>query len=163
MSMRIEGLQELIRKIDRAANGELKRDMHTWLDAQGFQFLEEVQREVIRLEVVDTRRMLNSFTRGDSENVWKFTQGGLTLEVGTGVKDYPRLVNDGHFQQRRFVPGRWQGDRFIYDRNADTGMMLKAKWIEGKHFWENALFIFEAMFERSLQRNLDDWMQRLVR
>ncbi|GED14872.1 HK97 gp10 family phage protein [Aneurinibacillus migulanus] len=157
----LKDLDSFVKQINRVADGELKRDMAVWLEATGFQFLEEIQREIIRLEVVDTRRLLTSFTKGDSGNVWQITKGGLSLEIGTNV-DYARFVEEGHAQSRRWLPGRWEGGSFVYDKDAKTGMMLKAKWIEGRHYFDNALSIFEEIFGKSLERNLDHWIERLV-
>jgi hypothetical protein len=170
----LKELNAFVKAIDNAADGELKRDMNNWLEGVGFQFLEEVRREIIRLQVVDTRRLLDSFIKGEDKNIWEIRKGGLALEVGSDV-DYARAVNDGHFtidpdlgKDRRWVPGYWDGDKFVYDRNAKdangkpTGMLIKFTWIDGKEFFENALFIFEEMFGRSLERNLDGWIKRLA-
>jgi len=67
-------------------------------------------------------------------------------------------ANDGHFQNKRFVPGYWNGDRFVYDTAANSGMMLSAKFIPGTHYWDNALAIFDKMFEKSLDRLLQKWL-----
>ncbi|EEM68486.1 hypothetical protein bthur0009_54820 [Bacillus thuringiensis serovar andalousiensis BGSC 4AW1] len=67
------------------ANG-LDQNVALWLEASGFQFLEEVQNQIISLAVVDTRRLLNSFTKSDSNNIWRSSDGGLVLEVGTNVE-----------------------------------------------------------------------------
>ena len=68
------------------------------------------------------------------------------MEIGTRV-EYARWVNDGHSQQPgRFIPGVWSGDRFIYTPGADSGMVLKASFVEGSHFFDHAEAAFEAMF-----------------
>ena len=52
---------------------------------------------------------------------------------------YARYVNEGHSQQPgRFIPGTWKGDKFRYDPKAKTGMVLKASYVEGKHFVEKS-------------------------
>lgn len=87
---------------------------------------------------------------------------GLTLEVGTNV-NYANYVEKGHWTNpqgtaQRFVPGYWEGDRFIYDKNAESGMVLKQKWIEGKHYFESALRIYETIFKESTERKLQQWI-----
>ncbi|WP_063564827.1 HK97 gp10 family phage protein [Paenibacillus sp. O199] len=161
----IRGLDELISGLDRAANGGLRQEYAVWLDAMGFEFLELIQDEIIRTKTVDTRRLLNSFDRGDGDNVWSMSNGGLRLEVGTNL-EYAQFVNDGHWTtkegvQQRWVPGRWHGERFDYDPGASTGMMLRRQWIEGTHYWDTALMIFERLFERSLERRLQEWLDAL--
>ncbi|HDR4568981.1 HK97 gp10 family phage protein [Bacillus paranthracis] len=156
-----QGFREFSRKLDRMANG-LDQQVALWLEASGFQFLEEVQNQIISLGVVDTRRLLNSFTQGDSGNVWRSSDGGLVLEVGTNV-EYAKIVNSGHQQVRRFVPGRWEGHNFEYDPHAPTGMMLTAKFIEGRPYWDNAVAIYERMFQRSFDRQFKQWVQNGAR
>ncbi|MBO1583126.1 HK97 gp10 family phage protein [Bacillus sp. XF8] len=153
----IQGFREFSAKLNRMSSG-LDRQVALWLEASGFQFLEEVQIQIIALGVVDTRRLLNSFDKGDSDNVWRSSDGGLVLEVGTNV-EYAKLQNDGWQQVRRFVPGRWEGHNFEYDPNAPTGMMLTAKFIEGRTYWDNAVAIYERMFQRSFDRQFRRWVQ----
>ncbi|PER24644.1 phage portal protein [Bacillus cereus] len=155
------GFREFSAKLNRMASG-LDRNVALWLEASGYQFLEEVQNQIISLAVVDTRLLLNSFTKGDGENVWRSSDGGLTLDVGTSVS-YAKVVNDGHQQVRRFVPGRWEGHNFEYDPHAPTGMMLTAKFIEGRPYWDNAVAIYERMFQRSFDRQFKQWVQNGAR
>ncbi|MGE6260873.1 HK97 gp10 family phage protein [Heyndrickxia sporothermodurans] len=162
--MKIKGLEELINKLNRAANGGLKEQMALWLEGMGMEFLDVIQDEIIRTNTVDTRLLLNSFKRGDGENVFELKSGGLVLHVGTNV-EYASYVNDGHFsidpsknQDRRWVPGHWKGDKFEYDPNADTGMLLKFQWIDGSGYWDNALVIFEKMFKKSLEKKVQQWL-----
>ncbi|PFS53470.1 HK97 gp10 family phage protein [Bacillus mycoides] len=150
------GFREFSAKLNRMANG-LDQNVALWLEASGFQFLEEVQNQIISLAVVDTRLLLNSFTKGDGENVWRSSDGGLTLDVGTSVS-YAKVVNDGHQQVRRFVPGRWEGHSFEYDPHAPTGMMLTAKFIEGRPYWDNAIAIYERMFQTAFDRQFRQWV-----
>ncbi|KAB2460785.1 HK97 gp10 family phage protein [Bacillus sp. CH126_4D] len=150
------GFREFSAKLNRMANG-LDQNVALWLEASGFQFLEEVQNQIISLGVVDTRLLLNSFTKGDGENVWRSSNGGLTLDVGTSVS-YAKVVNDGHHQVRRFVPGRWEGHNFEYDPHAPTGMMLTAKFIEGRPYWDNAIAIYERMFQTAFDRQFRQWV-----
>ncbi|PDY50282.1 MULTISPECIES: HK97 gp10 family phage protein [Bacillus cereus group] len=150
------GFREFSAKLNRMANG-LDQNVALWLEASGFQFLEEVQNQIISLAVVDTRLLLNSFTKGDGENVWRSSNGGLTLDVGTSVS-YAKVVNDGHQQVRRFVPGRWEGHNFEYDPHAPNGMMLTAKFIEGRPYWDNAIAIYERMFQTAFDRKFRQWL-----
>ena len=53
---------------------------------------------------------------------------------------YAGWVNYGHPQQpRRFIPGEWKGDKFKYIPDHKTGMVLKASFVEGKHFVEKSI------------------------
>ena len=86
------------------------------------------------------------------------------MEVGTNL-EYAAFVNDGHWTNprgvaRRWVPGYWEGDRFIYDPQAKTGMALKQHWVEGAHYFEGALRAFEPVFKASAEAKLHEWMQK---
>lgn len=162
MSFSIQGLNHLMRRLEQATNGELKEQFGLWLEAMGMEFLDLIQDEIIRTETVDTRRLLNSFDKGNGQNVWQLSHGGLTLEVGTNV-EYAQAVNDGHWTTpngvaQRFVPGHWSGSRFNYDPSANTGMVLRRRFVQGKHYWDSALAIFDKMFEKSLEKKLQQWL-----
>lgn len=46
---------------------------------------------------------------------------------------YASYVEYGHRQQPgRFIPGHWEGERFIYDPEAKSGMVLKNSWVKGR-------------------------------
>ncbi|NRF44454.1 HK97 gp10 family phage protein [Bacillus subtilis] len=163
--MKIKGIDQFIQSLNRASRGGLKGKYEEWLEAMGFEFLDIIQDEIIRTKTVDTRRLLNSFQKGDQDNIFSMTKGSLKLDVGTNL-EYASYVNDGHFtidpsknQDRRWVPGRWKGDRFEYDpAERKTGMLLKFQWVDGSGFWDNAMTIFQLMFERSLERKLQQWI-----
>jgi hypothetical protein len=151
-----------VARLKEAGRGDFKKDLTLFLHGLGADFLQIVQDEIIRRKVMDSRLLLASFSQGDEGNVWEIGMDGLTLQVGTNVK-YAQYVNDGHWAnpkgvERRFVPGRWEGNRFIYDPNSDTGMVLKQQWIEGAHYWESAIKIFEKVFPKLLEKKLQEWL-----
>ena len=148
--------------VDRAARGDFRNEFEQFLEGVGNEFLRILQDEIVRRQVMDSRLLLASFERGSDGNVWELTDGGLTLEVGTNLT-YAGYVNDGHWtnekgQEGRWVPGRWEGDRFIYEPGAKTGMYLKQKWVTGKHYWESALRILDTIFPELLETKLQQWI-----
>jgi len=158
----IEGLDEFIARIDSARHGAFKAEVANWLQEKGLDFLDIVQRQIIETDTIDTERLLNSFKIGTKDNVWITSSDGLSLEVGTNV-EYAVWVNSGHWTtpkgvSQRWVPGSWSGNKFTYDPNATTGMMLKRKWVDGKHYWDSAQLIFSNMFDKDLDRKLDEWI-----
>lgn len=160
----ITEIQAFFKKMDQAARGDFNKELVEWMEAIGIDFLNQVRNEIIRKQVVNTRLLLNSFQKGSKGNVWKVSHGGLTLEVGTNV-EYARFVNDGHWTNKqgvsqRWVPGYWSGDRFIYDPSAKTGMLLKQKFVPGKHYWESASHIFQKIFDASLEKKMDEWIKK---
>ena len=161
--MNLRGMEQVMSKLERLADPDLKRQFALWLEASGFEFLDIVQDEIIRAQVVDFRNLLNSFKKGDQENVWVIKNGGLTIDIGTNVK-YAKFVNDGHWLnpsgvEKRWVPGRWNGERFEYDPSSDTGMLLKQQWVEGQPYWDQAVAIFERIFAASFERKFRQWIQ----
>lgn len=157
-------IDRFMKKFKKAAGKEFKKNLSEWLEAMGFEFLDIIQDEIIRTKTVDTRLLLNSFQKGSSNNMWSISNGGLTLEIGTNL-EYAVYVNDGHFTTKqgieaRWVPGRWVGDKFIYERGAQTGMLLRRKYVEGSHYWDNAIKIYEKIFHKSLDRNLQEWLNK---
>lgn len=155
-------LRGFIDRLERAASGDFKRQLELWIDGLGQDFLRIVQDEIIRRKVLDTRLLLASFHKGGDSGLWELSDGGLTLEVGSTL-EYAGYVNDGHWTnpkgvERRFVPGYWNGDRFIYDPAAEGGMVLKQHWVEGKHYFDSALTILENIFPGIFEAKLQEWL-----
>lgn len=151
-------------RLKQAGNGDFERELRLFIEGLGYEFLRIIEDEIIRMEAVDTRLLLNSFQKGGGENIWELSNGGLKLEVGTNVK-YAAYVNDGHWANPqgvavRFIPGKWSGDRFIYQRGSDEGMILRQQWVEGYHYWESGIKILEKMVPDFLEAKLQDWMNR---
>lgn len=156
-------LTDFFNKLDVAGKGEFKKELMKFVDGIGNEFLRIVEDEIIRCNAMDTRLLLNSFHKGAEENVWIISDDGLQLEVGTNV-EYASYVNDGHWtnkkgQAMRWVPGVWSGDRFIYTPGAKTGMLLKQKWVEGKHYFDSAVRIIEKMIPEYMEKQLNQWIK----
>ena len=155
-------MKEFFEKCRRAGNGVFKRELSLFLEGISLEFLRIIEDEIIRLKVMDTRLLLNSFHKGEDENVWRLSDSGLTLEVGTNV-EYASYVKDGHWtckkgEKMRFVPGYWSGNRFIYDSSAKSGMMLKQNWVKGAHYWESGLRILDKMLPGLIEAKLQQWI-----
>ena len=154
----MSGFREFFERLEQAAEGDFRKDLELFLEGVGEEFLRIVEEEIISRKAMDTRAMLHSFHRGGDGNVWELDGGGLILEVGSSV-EYAQYVNDGHAQRPgRFIPGYWNGDRFVYSPGAKTGMVLKAKWVEGKHYYDAALRIIEKMMPDLLEAKLEQWI-----
>lgn len=155
-------MREFFQTLEKATKGDFRKEMELFLEGLGNEFLRILQDEIIRRQVMDSRLLLASFEKDGDGNVWRMQEGGLVLEVGTNL-DYAGYVNDGHWTntkgvERRWVPGHWQGDRFIYDPAAESGMMLKQHWVEGKHYWDSALRILDTIYPELLERKLQEWL-----
>ena len=78
--------------------------------------------------------------------------------------EYASFVEDGHYTtgegvKKRWVPGRWQGKKFIYDPNAKTGMLLKSKFIQGRHMAQINL----TKWEFKMQERYDQMITKILR
>lgn len=165
IKINIEELKRFSQKLEKAANAELKKQYAIWLEALGLEFLDVVQDEIIRLGVVDTRRLLNSFDKSDSECVFEMNNQGLSLVVGTNV-EYAAWSNDGHWlnpkgQEKRWVPGHWTNKGFQYDKSSKTGMLLKQRWIEGYHYFDISKVVFEKILAVSMEKKVYKWLNEL--
>lgn len=146
-------------RLESAAKGDFRKEFEVFLDALGNEFLRLVQDEIIRRKVMDSRLLLASFEKGADDNVWTIEDSGCVLEVGTNVQ-YAKYVEYGHKQQPgRFIPGHWDGERFVYEPGAKEGMVLKANWVDGKHYFDGAIHIMEKIYPEILERKLQEWLE----
>lgn len=160
----VSDFRRFFSRLKSAASGDFRKELTTFVEGLGYEFLRVLQDEIIRRKVMDTRLLLASFEKGGQDGVWTLSDGDLTLEVGTNVK-YAKWVNDGHKANpdgvaSRFVPGHWQGDRFIYEPGAKEGMVLKQQFIRGKPYWDSALRIIERIYPDLLEAKLQAWLDR---
>lgn len=170
----IQGLDEFMEKLEYQAKKGFRKELESWVLEMGVEFLDLVTDNIIKAGNVSTSALLKSFSKGDSNNIWKLSRGNLVLEIGSTL-EYADFVNSGHWTVNentrgayrlsdgtlaRFVPGKWIGDKFQYDPSADGGMVLKRKWVEGSYFWDDAVIVFESMFEQKLEKKLIEWTKK---
>lgn len=138
-------IERFYQKIDELADGKFKKELETWLYAIGVDFLRVVQDEIIRLEIVDTRLLLNSFQPGrrSARNVLKKLHKGLGIEAGTNV-EYAQFVNDGHKTRQ----GKGKG------KSKENGK----KWVEGRHYFDIAVKKYEKILNKALDKKLQQWL-----
>lgn len=158
-------LRRFIERMERAGKGkEFEKELSRFLDAIAVEFLSYVQDAIIQTGSVDTRHLLNSFQKSGKENVFVVKEGGLEIEVGTNV-EYASYVNDGHWLNPkgvdiRWVPGEWQGERFVYQPGAKTGMLLKQKWIEGSHYFDDVIRLMERIAPKFMEQKMQQWLEQ---
>lgn len=143
-----------------AAMADLKPYVGQVLEEAGEEFLNIVQSAIEGAGNVDKGKLLASFTKGGSGNIWELNLGGLTLTIGTNV-EYAQWVNDGHRQTPgRFVPGFWEGGHFRYSPGAKSGMVLKASFVAGSHFFDKSVQVLERMFPQMADQAFQQFFQR---
>lgn len=154
-------------KLKKASGGQIEKEIPLWLEALGIELLRITEDEIKNLQVVDTRKLLQSFTKDDENNVWRISNGGLSIEVGTSLH-YAAHVNYGHNLnpkgvETRFVPGVWHGDHFEYIPGAKTGMVLKQQYIDPQPYWSHAMDIFKKMFPELVNAKFRQWIRRYMK
>lgn len=158
-------LRRFVERLNQAGRGKgFEKELSRFLDAIAVEFLSYVQDFIIQAGSVDTRLLLNSFQKSGEGSVFIAQEGGLQIEVGTNV-EYASFVNNGHWLNprgvdMRWVPGEWQGERFIYQPGAKTGMLLKQKWIEGSHYFDDAIRLMERMAPQFMERKMQQWLEQ---
>lgn len=89
------------------------------------------------IALADTKAMTPVKT-GDLRNRWELSQvfkttKGYYIQIFNTL-EYASYVEDGHRQQvGRFVPGIFVGGKFVYQKGAKSGMVLKKPWVNGFH------------------------------
>lgn len=155
--MDVSELNEFARKIEACRN-DLVPYAEKVLEEIGEEFLDLVQAEIQGNQNVDRGKLLASFTKGGAGNIYQL--GGLSLTIGSSV-EYAKFVNDGHRQQPgRFVPGVWEGSHFRYIPGAKTGMVLKASFVPGSHFFDKSEDAFEIMAPQLAQKAFQQFFAR---
>ncbi|MDR1408851.1 MAG: HK97 gp10 family phage protein [Oscillospiraceae bacterium] len=155
--------------------GLLKKELQLFLEEIAIQFLTILQNAVQgdygeEYRAMATRNLQHSFMREDSASVFELDAEALSATVGTNT-EYASHVNDGHWLnpggvEKRFVPGHWTGPpgdsaaQFIYEPGAETGMVLKQRWVEGRHFWEKSLEELEKLIPGFLEYKMQQWLDR---
>lgn len=101
---------------------------------------------------------------GDLRKSWAASKPVMNGNVAscemTNSMHYASWVEDGHRQVKRWVPGSWMGNRFIYNGNSESGMMLKPKWISGFHMGRRAINNIDANAKKYVKNDLDVIMKQ---
>lgn len=78
----MNGFDDFARDMARIKD-ELVEEMPLIIEATSAELLAETRKEIVRQQLVDTRDMLNSFSLGNSFNVFEKRDNGFEVEVGT--------------------------------------------------------------------------------
>lgn len=150
-------LKDLQKKMERFE----KHDADAFMKKAINNLAQRLLRRVIKLTPTVSSKLKKSWKVSEIVEV-----GGncYEIEIFNAVK-YAMYVEYGHRQQPgRFIPGYWNGNQFIYDEDSNTGMVLKASWVNGVHMLEKASQsvdtqkekIIEKMLEKELRKLFDD-------
>ncbi|MDD4690003.1 MAG: HK97 gp10 family phage protein [Eubacteriales bacterium] len=115
------------------------------------------------LRVIAQTKKLTPVRTGNLRNRWElsevFKQGDSLVIVIYNPVEYASFVEDGHMQYRRWVPGTWQGDQFMYQAGSKEGMMLRTKFVPGVHMARISITKIENEIPQRYQRALNKFLK----
>lgn len=130
----MNGFDEFARDMARIKD-ELVEEMPLIIEATSAELLAETRKEIVRQQLVDTRDMLNSFSLGNSFNVFEKRDNGFEVEVGTS-NPYAKFVNEGHWTVGR------------------------KSFVEPTHFFDIAQAIAEQYMAVGIMKRIDGTIKR---
>ena len=118
-------------------------------------FIEDFLYQMALRTLAQTKRRTPVDT-GDLRATWYLSdiawRGGTVMVNLINPKLYASWVEYGHWQQvGRFIPGRWESKRFVYDPEAKTGMVLQNPWVEGKFMLTLSIQEIERQMPKRLE------------
>lgn len=117
-----------------------------------------------------TSQTLLSLTKGKRGNVWAFDydRNSITLEVGTRYF-VARLLDEGYtIKKPHFVPGRFEGGRFVHDPTGKSdkkseGIWMKPRTFIGKHYIDMTIEGFQGGVKGLIDSLLQKELVRMMR
>ena len=89
--------------------------------------------------LIERLQVTSPVDTGHLKGWFRYKDTGTMVDIRSPAT-YAGFVNDGHSQTPgRFIPGTWKNGKFRYDRNAKTGMVLKASHVKGQKFVERSI------------------------
>lgn len=114
-------------------------------------------RKIKQRTPVNTGLLRNSWTIGS------ITKNGnvYEIEVYTDI-EYASYVENGF--RAHWVPGYWEGNQFVYDPNAKTGMQVgkPGGWVPGKFMLKISEIELERALPKFLQRKQEELLKKLM-
>ena len=71
VSIETAELKRFVNKLSKAGNEQFRKDLLIFLEGIADEFLRIVEDEIIRTQTVDTRLLLNSFHKGERDNLYE--------------------------------------------------------------------------------------------
>lgn len=137
--------------------GELEREYHKFLS----QFLLQ---EALRSLAKTKKRTPVDY--GNLRNAWRVTKvmrkGDSLYVVIFNPLEYASFIEDGHRQEKRFLPGKVDGKgKFRYIKGyKDGGIMLSNKWVKGYHMARLSVSEVQRDMPPRYRAAFSSWLKR---
>lgn len=150
--------QKLYENVRRMEAGSVKF-IEDFLLEMGLRAMAKVKKRQADAKAVDT---------GDMLNKWQLSgitrRGNDVMIMLSNSALYASFVEYGHWQKvGRFVPGHWEGDRFVYEPGSKGGMVLKNPWVDGVFMLTISIQEIEREMPRRLEAAWKQYAESLLR
>lgn len=137
------------------------------MEKGGKQFIENFLYKMALRALAQTKRATPVDT-GDLRAAWYLSgivwRGDVAMVNLLNPKLYASWVEFGHWQEvGRYIPGHWEGGQFVYEQGADTGMVLRNPWVEGKYMMTLSIAEIERQLPMRLQAAWSRYAAGLMR
>ncbi|KYG90380.1 hypothetical protein A0U40_18265 [[Bacillus] sp. KCTC 13219] len=147
-------LKKLQKRIDTTVNENV---IEAWIEECLRDMAKKLVRKIKERTPVNTGLLRNSWKVGSI----KKTGSIYEIEVFTEV-EYAKFVEEGF--KAHFVPGYWQGNQFVYDPAAKTGMQVgkPGTYVKGRFMVLLAEFDLEREKRAFLQRKQKQLLKGII-
>ncbi|MCR8998023.1 HK97 gp10 family phage protein [Brevibacillus laterosporus] len=155
---------QLQKRLRMLHDKDIKRIEKKIIRRIGTVFLRMLRQQIKKMGLVDSGESMKAFMKGKRGNIWimDVDRNSFTLELGASYF-VPLLLNDGYtIKKGHFVPGRFEGGKFIYDRNAKTGVWMKPRSFIGKNYLDITLQGFQGGIQGLMEDLLSKELKKVL-
>lgn len=158
--------------LNRLSEKEVMRIEKKIMRRVGTIFLKQARDQLKKLGLFSGKQSetLLSFTKGKRGNVWAFDydRNSITLEVGSRYF-VARLLDEGYtINKPHFVPGRFEGGKFVHDpagkfTKNGKGIWMKPRTFIGKHYIDMTIEGFQGGVKGLIESLLHKELERMTK
>ncbi|RFB28248.1 HK97 gp10 family phage protein [Brevibacillus sp. VP] len=164
---------QLQKRLRMLQDKDIKRIEKKIIRRIGTVFLRMLRQQIKKMGLVDSGESMRAFMKGKRGNIWimDVDRNSFTLELGASYF-VPSLLSDGYtIKKGHFVPGRFEGGKFIYDRNAKktvngkerpTGVWMKPRSFIGKNYLDITLQNFQGGIKGLMEDLLSKELKKVL-
>ncbi|MED1664548.1 terminase [Brevibacillus laterosporus] len=155
---------QLQKRLRMLHDKDIKRIEKKIIRRIGTVFLRMLRQQIKKMGLVDSGESMKAFMKGKRGNVWimDVDRNSFTLELGASYF-VPSLLNDGYtIKKGHFVPGHFEGSKFVHDRNAKTGVWMKPRSFIGKNYLDITLQDFQGGIQGLMEDLLSKELKKVL-